>query len=139
MAKRKTGSARTTRELLPNDFRENRRSESRVAVTRTIEVLPCRATSAAPWRFTTAELTDCSLHGVGLVLSEQMDVGQQFLLKLKLPDRLRLLLYIVQNCVAQDRSRYRSRYRIGARFSGFAAQEFDEDLQTVLDGLSGKA
>jgi hypothetical protein len=135
MSKRKTAGARTTRELLPNDFRENRRSELRVAVTRTIEVLPCRATSTSPWRFTTAELTDCSLHGVGLVLSEPMDVGQQFLLKLKLPDRLRLLLYMVQNSVAQDRSRY----RIGARFSGFAAQEFDEDLQTVLDGLSGKA
>ena len=132
MSKRKNGDATMTRALLPNDFRQDARSEPRLAVTRTIEVLPCRATTTPTWRFTTAELSDCSLHGVGLLLSKPMDVGQQFLLKLKAPDRLRLLLYTVQNCVAQDRSRY----RIGARFSGFAAQEIDEDLQTILDALS---
>jgi hypothetical protein len=70
------------------------------------------------------------------MLPEPMEVGQQFLVKLKPGDgRLRLLLYTVQNCAQQDRARY----RIGARFSGFAAQEFEEDLQTVLDGLSGRA
>ena len=105
-----------------------------MAVRRTIEVLPCQATSTH-WTFIPAELTDCSLHGMGLLLSERMDVGQQFLVKLQAPDRLRLLLYTVQNCVHQDRTRY----RIGARFSGFAAQQFDEDLQTVLDGLAGRA
>jgi hypothetical protein len=65
-----------------------------------------------------------------------MEVGQQFLVKFKAGDgRLRLLLYTVQNCAPQDRARY----RIGARFSGFAAQEFDEDLQSVVDGLSGRS
>ena len=31
--------------------------------------------------------------------------------------------------------RERSRYRIGARFSGFAAQEFEDDPQKVMDAL----
>ncbi|MGB7161059.1 MAG: PilZ domain-containing protein [Tepidisphaeraceae bacterium] len=123
-----------TRKLAPDDFAPNRRAEPRLAAARTIEVLPCKAT-ATQWGFMPAELTDCSLHGLGLLLPEPMDVGQQFLAKLKARDRVRLLLYTVHNCAQQDRSRY----RIGARFSGFAAQEFDEDLQAVLDGLSGRA
>ena len=131
-----------SRKLGPDDFAPNRRAEPRLAVTRTIEILRCSASAAgsSPWRFMPAELTACSLHGVGLLLHEALDVGQQFLIKLKTPDRLRLLLYTVQNCAFRDTVRAGGpRYRIGARFSGFAAQEFDEDLQTVLDGLSGPA
>jgi hypothetical protein len=117
--------------LVPNDFVENRRSEPRVRAVRTIEVLPCRATSTSPWRFLPGELTDCSLHGLGSVLPEPLDVGQQFLVKLQTPGRVRLLIYTVQNCTPSGRSGH----RVGGRFTGFAAQEFDEDLRVVIDAL----
>ena len=116
--------------LVPSDFTENRRSEPRIPVARTIDILPCRATTAR-WEFARGELADCSLHGLSVLLPQPMDVGQQFLVKLQTPGRVRLLLYTVHNCSPAAR-----RYRIGARFTGFAAQEFDEDLQLVLEALA---
>ena len=114
--------------LEPKDFQENR-TEPRTPASRTIDILPCQATRE--WKFTSAELCDCSLHGLALLMSEPMAVGQQFLVKLRLPSGVRLLLYTVHNCSAWEKSRY----RVGARFSGFAAQEMDEDLQKVLEAL----
>jgi hypothetical protein len=119
--------------LVPADFAENRRSEPRIAARRTIELLPCRATTSR-WSFISAELADCSLHGLSVVVDDPMDVGHQFLVKLHSPPRRRLLLYTVQNCTAVG-----GRHRLGARFSGFAAQEFDEDLRVVLDALTEPA
>lgn len=122
-----------TAALVPGDFISNRRAEPRIHVVRTIDILPCRAIGPTAWEFRRAELTDCSLHGLGLLLPDPMDPGEQFLAKLRTRDRLRLLLYTVQSSLQQGRA-----YRIGARFSGFAAQEFEEDLQVVVDGLLAK-
>jgi len=116
------------RGLEPHSFQENR-TEPRTPVTRTIDVLPCQA--RREWKFITAEITDCSLHGIGLISTEPIEVNQQFLVKLKLEKGVRMLLYTVHNCALWERTRY----RIGAKFSGFAAQEFDEDLKEVLESL----
>src|SRR5438874_1118280 len=70
------------RELQPKDFEENRRTEPRTPCVRVIDILPCRA--GKEWKFLSCELTDCSLHGLGVISLEEMDVGQQFLVKLKI-------------------------------------------------------
>jgi hypothetical protein len=114
--------------LEPKDFRDNR-AEPRTAIARLIDILPCQAT--AQWKFISAEITDCSLHGIALILNDPMSVGQQFLVKLRLPSGVRLLLYTVHNCTPMEKAKH----RVGARFSGFAAQEMDEDLQKVLEAL----
>ena len=128
------------RALEPKDFQQpqqpatavdsqERRADPRVPCARHIDILPCQA--RAQWKFMDAEVVDCSKHGLSLLLSEPMEVGQQFLVKLKLPQGIKLLLYTVHNAAPRERSRY----RIGARFSGFAAQEFDDDPQKVMDAL----
>ena len=117
------------RELQAKDFEENRRTEPRMPCVRVIDILPCRA--GKEWKFLSCELTDCSLHGLGVVSQEAVDVGQQFLVKLKISGSVKLLLYTVHNCSGWERSNY----RIGARFSGFAAQELGEDLEKVLEAL----
>jgi hypothetical protein len=121
------------RELEPQDFLPSteRRTEPRTAPksNRTIQLLPCRATKH--WAFQNA---DCSPRGLGLLVAEPMAVGQQFLVKLRTPKGLRLLLYTVQQ-VSPATAGARGRYRLGAHFSGFAAQEFDEDPQTILEAI----
>ena len=118
--------------LEPQDFVENRRSEPRVsaAAARRIDILPCEATTGE-WKFLDAELLDCSRHGLALLLTEPMPLGAQFLAKLKMSGGMKLLLYTVRNCAPCERARF----RIGARFSGLAAQEFQGDPDDVMDAL----
>lgn len=48
--------------LLPEDFRQTElRSEPRGSSSRIVDILSCKA--QRDWRFVTAQLTDCSLHG----------------------------------------------------------------------------
>src|SRR5438105_5018062 len=101
--------------LVPKDFKSERRVENRLPATRLIDLLPCRASQE--WKFIRAELADCSLHGLAVVVDRPMDVGQQFLVKLRLPKGVRLLLYTVHNCSKWEKSRQ----RLGAKFSGFVA------------------
>lgn len=117
------------RALVPGDFKETR-SEPRTPCVRQIDILPCM--SAKNWHFIPAELRDCSPHGLAIVMSDRMEEGQEFLVKLSLPRGVKLLIYTVENCTTWERSRF----RIGARFSGFAAQEVEEDLETVLAALA---
>jgi hypothetical protein len=116
------------RGLAPQDFKEQR-SEPRTKCTRTIDLLPCTATRE--WKFLPAELTDCSLHGLGIILGEPLAPEHQFLVKLRVHGGVKLLIYTVHNCIPCDKSKF----RIGARFSGFAAQEFDQDHEAVLNAL----
>jgi hypothetical protein len=52
------------RKLRLDDFAPHRRAEPRLAPSprHTIELLPCRASSAGQWSFLPAELIDCSLN-----------------------------------------------------------------------------
>ena len=117
------------RELRPTDFQENRRTEPRTPCARVIDILPCRASKE--WKFIACELSDCSLHGLGVISLQPIEVGQQFLVKLKMAAGIKLLLYTVHNCTAWERSNY----RIGARFSGFAAEEYSGDLEKLMEAL----
>ena len=122
-----------SRGLQPKDFADsaqNRRVEARRAGAVCIDILPCRAVK--DWKFIPCEVVDCSLHGLGIVSPEPMEVGQQFLAKLHLPRGIRMLIYTVQNCTKATSNSH----RIGSHFSGFAAQELDEDLKTVLETLA---
>lgn len=113
----------------PQPHPSERRSEPRVPATRLIEVLPCN--SVKDWKFLDAELTDCSRHGLGFVLSESMQPGEQFLLKLRHAGQMRLLLYTVNTCAPAGRGRH----RIGARFTELVSQRMEEDPQTVVESL----
>src|SRR5687768_2862601 len=118
-----------THGLTPGDFRPNRRGEERTALARRLDVLPCAATG--DWKFLVTEMTDCSPHGLGILAAEPMAVGAQFLVKLRVGGSVRMLLYTVRNCAPADRARH----RIGARFSGLAATELNEDPAEVLRAL----
>ena len=123
-ARRLSASAMTEKK----DHHEQR-SEPRVSVRRTINVLPCRA--GKQWGFTQCELVDASPQGVGLILKDPLEREQQFLLKVKIGGKVQLLLYTVHNCVEWQRGKW----RVGARFSGFAAQQVEADPNVVLDAL----
>jgi len=79
-----------------------------------------------------AQMTDCSLHGLGIVLTTPMQNGEQFLVKLIVAGKVRLLLYTVQNCAQSGRGSY----RIGALFRGVATGEREDDLDEILDALT---
>jgi hypothetical protein len=75
-----------------------------------------------------AEIIDCSMHGLGLLSTLPIQPGQQFIVKLAIAAKVKLLLYTVQNCSPSDKSHY----RLGARFSGFATSQERGDLQDFL-------
>src|SRR5687767_2965237 len=81
------------------EFQDRRRTEPRILCDREISIIPCAAAAAAaaanlaPGDATNggnggaadapaprpikARLTDCSLHGLGMMLPERVDAGQQ--------------------------------------------------------------
>ena len=117
-----------TRSLEPTDFQEKRK-EPRTSCRRLIDILPCQAHK--DWKFITGELIDCSRGGLAVLLPEPMEVGHQFLVKLRVGGNIKLLVYTVHNCCKWERSNY----RVGAKFSTFAAQHVDEDPDTLLKAL----
>src|SRR5437764_9968870 len=64
--------------------------------------------------FVSAELTDCSPHGIGIVLNDPLARGAHFLLKLNYRGRTLLVLYEVRHC----RAAAGDRYQIGAEYTG---------------------
>jgi hypothetical protein len=82
-------------------------------------------------RFTTVQLTDCSLHGLGMNLPESYEAGQQFVLRLKL-DKVVLLVYTLKYCIPTKTNSFRA----GARFTGYHANTFRDDLQSVVESLT---
>src|SRR5437763_7218754 len=60
------------------------------------------------FKFESAQLVDCSPHGVGIVLSHPLSVGGYFLLKLQHRGRNLLVLYTVRHSRPDE-----GQYRIG--------------------------
>jgi hypothetical protein len=116
--------------LTPDDFSRaaEARREVRLPVRKPIQILPCKA--AHEWHFLTAELTDCSVNGIGLLAETPLAVGEQFLVKFKLHG-VALLQYTVRYCAPVDGGRH----RIGAEFSGLAATPHEGDRQSILEAL----
>jgi c-di-GMP-binding flagellar brake protein YcgR len=116
--------------LTPDDFARpvDVRREVRVSARKPIQILPCKA--AHEWRFVTAELTDCSMSGIGLLVEAPLAVGEQFLVKFKLHG-VALLQYTVRHCSPAEGGRH----KVGAEFTGLAATPHEGDRQPILDAL----
>ena len=64
-------------------------------------------------------------------MSIEMPIGSQFLAKLRVGESLKMLLYTVQNC----REAGAKNYRIGARFSGYSAEQSQDNPEEILAAL----
>lgn len=118
--------------LRPADFGAqagagNRRRETRLRAERAVMIMPFAFGSGL--RFQPARLTDCSRHGVALLLPEPLPADTQFMMKAKLRQSV-LLIYTVKNCHGAEEG-----YRVGARFSGIIGPPDDRDASVVLDAL----
>ena len=136
--------------LIP-EFQDRRRSEPRIMCDREVSVIPCAAASsssaaggegdgdaaaaaaAAALRPMKARLTDCSLHGLGMMLPERVDAGQQVLVKVEMNRLPMMLLYTVRYCVPMKAYEFRA----GLRFSGYVASKFRGEMRTVLGAMMG--
>jgi hypothetical protein len=107
---------------------DNRRSEPRTRCGRTIQILAC----AGADRFLPVELTDCSPHGLGMLSSHELVAGSQFLARVELDEPM-LLIYTVRYCCQMQENQY----RVGARFTGYAAAEFRREPRAIVQALAG--
>lgn len=110
---------------------DRRRSEPRTVCNRAISLMPLAGEDE---RFGSAQLTDCSPHGLGLMLASEIAAGEQVLVRLNV-NRMVLLVYTVRYCIPTQIGQYRA----GARFTGYAANSFQGDLGTVVTALTGDA
>src|SRR4051812_16384736 len=88
----------------------NRRTEARFPAKGQIRYLPTRA--AKDWKFLTGRLLDCSRHGIGIEVAHAMELGDDFIVKVRV-GKLRLAVYRVQNVQT-----WGAGYRIGGEFIG---------------------
>ena len=119
-------------------FHDRRRSEPRNLCDRDISIVSCVAAAegisdAGAVRPMRARLTDCSLHGLGLMLSEPVEAGQQVLAKIEMNRLPMMLMYTVRYCVPMQTDQFRT----GLRFSGFVASRFRGEMRTVVGALTG--
>jgi len=112
------------------EFHDRRRSEPRVACDREISIIP--ATEGEATQFGRARVTDCSHNGMGLVLNQKVEAGQQILAKLDVDRHPTLLMYTVRYCIPMQEDQYRT----GVRFSGFIASKFRGQLNQVMSSLA---
>jgi hypothetical protein len=128
-----------------SEFQDRRRSEPRILCDREISIVPCAAAAAdvaaaaaadadaTANRSMKARLTDCSLHGLGMMLPERVEAGQQVLVKVEMNRLPMMLLYTVRYCVPMKTDEFRA----GLRFSGYVASKFRGEMRTVLGALTG--
>ena len=113
-----------------SNYHDRRRQEPRTICNRDIALLPCASEDAA--HFMKAKLSDCSPHGLGLVLSEKVDAGQQVLARIEIDRQPVLLMYTIRYCIPTQADEFRA----GARFSGFVANKFRSDADAVVQSLT---
>ena len=70
----------------------------RLSCSGAIEVLPCKP--KGDWKFTMAELVNCSRHGIAMHFAEPMLPNEQFLVKLKI-NAVQLLVFQVRWCMGE--------------------------------------
>jgi c-di-GMP-binding flagellar brake protein YcgR len=115
-----------------NNYHDRRRREQRIACEREISLLPCANDDAS--QFIRARLSDCSAHGLGLVLTDKVEAGQQVLARVDINRQPTLLMYTIRYCIPTKADEFRA----GARFSGFAAARFRGEASDVVDSLTGQ-
>jgi hypothetical protein len=116
-----------------NGFQDRRRSEPRAVCERDISLLPCGNDDTS--HFVRGHLTDCSPHGLGLVLAQKIEAGQQVLARIDVDRHPTLLLYTIRYCIPTKADEFRA----GARFTGYIASKFRGPLESVVSGLTGNA
>ena len=107
----------------------NRRGEARFAAKGQVRYLPTRA--AKEWKFLTARLLDCSPHGIAIECTQPMDVGDDFIVKVRV-GKLHLAVYRVQNCRPTNDG-----HRIGGEFVGLLIDPGDVDHDAIVKALAG--
>jgi hypothetical protein len=128
-------SQRNSKALRVSDFLPSpvayadKRRDPRFSCENVIDILPCEARE--PWRFRAAELRDCSARGIGIVVTDELMIGEQFLVKLLLGGSITLLVYTVRHCQPFGRSAY----AVGAEFSGFAATPIKQESREIMEAL----
>ena len=121
------------------EFQDRRRSEPRILCDREVSIIPCAAAAAAgaehddTGRPMKSRLTDCSLHGLGMMLPERIDAGQQVLVKVEMNRLPMMLMYTVRYCVPMKANEFRA----GLRFSGYVASKIRGEMRTVLGAMMG--
>jgi hypothetical protein len=113
-------------------LKDRRRSEPRVVCERPISILACAGADAA--RFGPAQMTDCSPHGLGLMLAHRVEPGQQVLVKMELAGQLVMLMYTVRYCIPMQPDKFRT----GARFTGMQASRFRGEPSAIVATLTGR-
>ena len=103
----------------------DRRKERRT--TCDVVIMPCGTMAAG--KFRKARMIDCSPHGIGLLATRPLPLGDPFLLKVRLK-RIILVVYTVRNCVELDGGIH----RIGAELTGFIGPH-DCDAQAIFEAL----
>jgi hypothetical protein len=118
-----------------SEYQDRRRAEPRMMCDREVSVIRCTAGPELndPPRPMKARLTDCSLHGLGMMLPERIDAGQQVLVKVEMNRLPMMLLYTVRYCVPMKANEFRA----GLRFSGYVASKFRGEMRTVLSAMMG--
>jgi hypothetical protein len=129
-----------------SEYQDRRRSEPRIMCDREVSIIPCAASTAdedvtaggvpapaAATRPMKARLTDCSLHGLGMMLPQRVEAGQQVLVKVEMNRLPMMLLYTVRYCVPMKTNEFRT----GLRFTGFVASKFRGEMRTVLSAMTG--
>jgi hypothetical protein len=84
--------------------------------------------------FEPAELMDCSLHGVAILLNREIQAGHHFFVKLKIAGRVTLVNYIVRNC----REVGRGLFRIGGEFCEFVGASEEPPMEKLMAALMGE-
>ena len=112
----------------PGPALENRRKEPRFAANGQVNYLPTRA--AKDWRFLSGRLLDCSAHGIGLECAQPMELGDDFLLKIRM-GKTRLAVYRVL-----DVRNWSGGYRVGAEFIGLLVDADEVDHDAIVASLT---
>ena len=113
------------------DFRDQRRREPRVICEREVSMVRCLDNE--PARPTRVQLTDCSLHGLGVMAAIKLEAGEQVLVKVEMNRLPMMLMYSVRYCVPMASDAF----RVGLRFSGYVASKFRGEMRTVLGAMMG--
>ncbi len=115
---------------LASEYHDRRRREARVACDRPLSILRCANDDRSS--FEQARLTDCSPHGLGLMLSERLEAGQQILARLEVDHKPALLMYSIRYCIPMQANQFRA----GAHFTGFAASKFRGEMNEIVANLT---
>jgi PilZ domain len=120
--------------LVPSDFQghgigDDRRREPRIPANKTVSIMSCDRESNAGFR--QVQVFDCSLHGIGIVSSFQMNPGMQFFARLRVQDRILLCVYTSRHCDPDG-----EQHKVGAEFAGLVSGS-EDDPNEIFKALAG--